>query len=93
MNLMISQNPYEFFQFCFTFLKIPFFEKNWCYNRATVNSITQKILVCDIESCYRNISEIRNVTSIFQNCQKIFKNSKNSEHEYEYELWKINKVV
>ena len=40
------------------------------YNHATVSSITRKILVCDIESGYKNISKIRNVTFILKNFQK-----------------------
>ena len=50
MNLLILQNPYEFFQSFFTFFKIPLLNKNWDYNRETVRSINRKILVCDIES-------------------------------------------
>ena len=69
MNLLIFYNPYEFFQF-FLFFKIPFLRKNRGYNRATVSSIPRKILVCDMESWYKNISKIRNVTLIFQNFQK-----------------------
>ena len=52
-------------------MKIPFLKKNWDYNSATYRSIIQKILVCDMESCWI-MSEIRNVTFIFQNFQKNF---------------------
>ena len=67
MNLLIFQNPYEFFQFFLRLWKYRFRKKNWGYYRATVGSITQKILVSDIESFNRNISKIRNVTFNFQN--------------------------
>ena len=42
--------------------------------RAIVNSIFRKIPVCDMHICYKNISKFRNVTFIFQNCQKLFQN-------------------
>ena len=69
MNLLlVFQNPYEFFQFFCTFIKISFLNKD----RANVILITWNILVCDLESCYKN--KIRNVTFIFQNFQFFFKN-------------------
>ena len=49
------------------FWKIPFLKKKLAYNRVTVNLISQKIRVSDMESCYKHISEIRNATFIFQN--------------------------
>ena len=53
-------------------MKIPFLKtKNWDYNHATVSIITQKILVCDMKSCYKKTSEIRNVTLMFQNFQNV----------------------
>ena len=89
MNLLIFQNRYEFQQFFFYFYENTVFEKNWDYNLATVSSTIQKILVHDMESCYK---KIRNVTSIFPNFQKFFKNVrkklKNSNG-----IWKINKFV
>ena len=57
-------------------MKILFWEKNQGYNRAIVSSMTRKTLVWDMESCYKNISEVRNVTSIFQNFQKRKKGEK-----------------
>ena len=60
------------------------FENNLCYNCATVSSIMQKILVCDVESYYENKSKIRNVIFIFQN-QIRKKNWKNL-----HGFWKIN---
>ena len=41
-------------------------KKIWGYNIATVSLITRKILLCDIESCYKNVSKIPNVTFNFQ---------------------------
>ena len=65
MNLLIFQNLYEFISIFFTFFKIPFLTK---------------ILLCDTESWYKNISKIRNVTFISQNFQKHFqKRKKNSK--------------
>ena len=61
------------------FMKITFLKKNWDYNRVTVSPIIQKILVCDIESCYKDISEILNVTFSFQNLQNVFQNRKEIE--------------
>ena len=49
------------------FSKYRFWKKNRAYNRATVSSITQKILLCDMESWYKNITNIPNVAYIFQN--------------------------
>ena len=68
---------------------IPFVKKkNWGYNRATVSSIPWKLFVCNVESCYKNLSKICNFTFNFQNFQKKFqmrkKNWKNS-----YGFWKI----
>ena len=50
INLLILQNPYEFFLFFLRFWKYHFGQKNSGYNRATVSSKTRKILVCDIKS-------------------------------------------
>ena len=69
--LLIFQSPYEFFQFFVDVYKNTVFNKNLGYNRATVNSIIWKIFMCDIESCSKNMSKIRNVTLIFQNNKKI----------------------
>ena len=69
MNLLIFQNLYEFFRLYFTFLKT-FFEKNQCYNRETVDSMTRKILERDVKSSYSN--KIRNVMFIFKNFEKKF---------------------
>ena len=53
MNLLIFQNPYEFFQF-FQVYEISFFEKkNRGYNRATVISIARKFFVRHMESSYK----------------------------------------
>ena len=86
MNLFIFEIPDQFFQFYFKFLKISLSKKNWDYNHATVSWITMKTLVCDMESFYKNISEIRNITLTFLNFQKRRKNWTNS-----YGLWKINR--
>ena len=40
------------------------------YNRVAVGLISQKIRVCDMESCYKIISKIRKVTLILKNFQK-----------------------
>ena len=45
-------------------------KKNRGHYRATVSSITQKKHVSDMEFCFKNSSNIRNVTFIFQNFQK-----------------------
>ena len=60
-------------------------EKNWGYKRETISSITWKILVYDMESGYKNIFKIRNITFIFQNLKKKLKNS--------YGFWKINEFI
>ena len=70
MNLLIFQNPYEFFHFFFTFMKRPFLKKNRDYNRAIVSPIPQKILSRDMEFWYKHISKIRKVMFIFQNFQR-----------------------
>ena len=57
------------------------FEKKLDYNRATVSWISRKILGCNMEYWYRNISEIRNVTVIFQSFQTTFQKRKKN--------WKI----
>ena len=61
----------NFFNF-FCFWKYRYRKKNWGYNRATVNSVTQKILVSDMESCEKNIPKICNIRALL----KIFKNVK-----------------
>ena len=38
--------------------------------------MTRKILECDMESCYKNISKIRNISFIFQNYEKKFSTKK-----------------
>ena len=54
----------------FVFRSTIFEKKYRGYNRATVSSITRKILVCDMESWYKNISKIRYVTFIFKLSKK-----------------------
>ena len=49
-------------------------KKNW--NHATFSAITRKILRCDMESCYKNISKIRNVAFICKNFQIFFRKRK-----------------
>ena len=67
------------FSIFFTFVKIPFLKKNWGYNRASVNSSTQKILVWH-RIFYRMV---RSFFNFFQNVKKMeksymhFENSKN----------------
>ena len=66
----------------FVFQNTVFEKKNWGFKRATVSSITRKILEISVmESWYKNISKIRIVTFFFQNflkkIQKRWKNRKN----------------
>ena len=61
------------FHFFYDFENTIFEKKNRSYNRATVSSITRKILVCDMEF---SISKIRRVTFIFQNYFFFFKKRK-----------------
>ena len=56
MNLLILQNPYEFFQFFYCFLNTVV-EKNWSYDRGTRPVKFKrpgKILMCDMEFWYKN---------------------------------------
>ena len=80
MNLSIFRNLYEFVQCFFTFLKIP--SKNLDYKGETVSSISQRTLEIDMESCYKNLYEIRNVAFI------IFKNFRPKFQSRE-KNWKI----
>ena len=63
-------NAYEFFQFFFTFMKIPFLKK---IHALTVGLLVQssEILVRDMESYYKWMSKIRNVSS-FSKISKFF---------------------
>ena len=54
----------SFFQFFYVY-ENTVFDENLDYNRATVSSITGKILVCSMKSCYKNISKIPDVTFFF----------------------------
>ena len=56
-------------------------------NRATISSISRKIIVYNIETFHRNVSEIRNVTFIFQNLQKKIQKRKLKDfiHVLEYQ--------
>ena len=74
------------FEIFFTFFKIPFLKKNWGYNRATVTSITRKILACDMKSWYKNVCKIRNVTFIFQNFQNTFQKRKKNSKQLKWSL-------
>ena len=67
-------------------MKIPFLNKiEAIYNRATVSSITQKIIVCDMEPCYVNNSKTRKVTFIFQKkIAKVHMDSKKSIYLFEF---------
>ena len=78
-------------------MKIPFLT-NSGYNCATVGSITQKIFVCDMNFCYKNVSKIRNVTFISKNFQSILKNvtkieKTHMESEKSLNLFKIKKGI
>ena len=84
-------NPYEFFQFLFTFLKISFLKKNRDYNLAIVSSIFRKIRVRVIKSWKKNISEIGNVRFIFQKRKKISKRIKDCENSIK--AFKIEKRI
>ena len=64
------------------FIKILFLKKN----RAIDISSSRKILVCDMESCYKYISKNFNVTLIFQNFQKRKENRKNSNSSSKYKI-------
>ena len=49
--------------------------ENW---KFSCSSITPKILVCAMESCYKNVSKIHNVTLIFEKGkEKLIWNIKN----------------
>ena len=71
-NLLNFQNPYEFKNFFFTFMKIQFLKK---IQAITLRSITRKILVCDIKSCDKDISKIFNVTFTFKIKKKKISNT------------------
>ena len=60
----------NFFIFFYVFQNTVFEKKKIGYNHVTVSSMNWGILVCDMESCYKNISKNRNVTFILQNLQK-----------------------
>ena len=66
MNLLIFQNKYEFKKIIFTLTKTTFLKKKLGYNRATVSTLTRKIFMYDMESCYENVPKIPNATFIFQ---------------------------
>ena len=68
-----------FFNFILWSVKIPRFKKNQGYNGGTVSSTTWKILKCDIESYYKNISKIRNASFIFLNSERNMITSKKFE--------------
>ena len=85
MNWLIFQNSYELFQFFFCLGKYFLWKKNLVHNREIVSSITQKILMCNVESWYKNMSKIRDATSIYKNFRKIFSIS--------YKVLKINKLI
>ena len=62
---------FKYFQNFLTTLKIPFSEKK--FNAATAKLLVQspkKIIERDVKSCYKNISKIRNFSSVFQNFEK-----------------------
>ena len=91
MNLLIFQNPYEFFQVFFYIFQNTVYEKKWGYNRTTVSSIIREILVRDMQSCYKNISKTRSATFIFQNFQNFFQHVKRMK---KFKLIrKINKII
>ena len=73
MNLFIFQNPHEVFQFFYVYENTVFEIKS--NNRATVSSITRKILLYDMEFRY----EILKGAYIYQNFLKILKNVKKIE--------------
>ena len=52
-------------------LKISFFEKNQGMKRL-IQSL-EKNLVCDMETCYKKVSKIRNVIFILQKFENKFK--------------------
>ena len=58
----------NFFNFFYVIQNTAFVKKK--KNDATTVQLFRKILVCDMESWYNNISKIRNITFIFQNFQK-----------------------
>ena len=45
-------------------------QKIQVYSRETVGPITRKFLECDMESRYKNVSTIRNVSLIFEHFEK-----------------------
>ena len=64
--LLTFLNRYEFFQHFLTFLKLPFWKQIQGYNRRTVSLITENNVHSDMESCYKNVFNIRKVSFIFQ---------------------------
>ena len=87
MNLLIFENPSTFF---WRLWKYRFWKKNRGYNR--VSSITRKILVCDMESCHKNLSKIRNIMLIVQKIQTFFQKRKKKSKNL-YGFWKISKFI
>ena len=79
MNLLIFQNPYQFFQFFRTSMKIPILKKNLGYNRSIVSSITWKVLLSVMKSCYKTHIKYVMLHSFFLIFECIFKNVKKIE--------------
>ena len=57
--------------FFYVFENTVFDLRNQGCTGSIVSSISRQIRLCDMESCYKNLSETRNVTFIFLNFQKI----------------------
>ena len=71
MNSLIFLDTYEFFQI---------FRTIQGYNHEALNSTIRKILECDMEPCYKNISEIFSVLFIL-----------NISHTYMYDCFACKK--
>ena len=83
LNKFVNYSEYiEFFHNVLTFLKIPFTKKIWVYYQ--IIEIIQKIFEFNMESCYKNISNIRNVSWILPNVDFYFnQNVKKKKKSYE----------
>ena len=83
----VSQYVWTFSEFSDIFGNNVFDQKYQVYNRENASSITRNSSYCDLESFYKNISEIRNVASIIQKFEKIQKIFQNREKKLKKFTW------
>ena len=79
MNLLISRISYEFFQFFFTFLKIPFFEKKKKIEAKIVQLLVQsheKFLYMKWNHVPKTYPKFVRLRLFFKIFKKIFKTKK-----------------